>query len=455
MKRLIIFLTASLLTLPAFSQKFTCRQDTVHFYMTNYRGTLVWQSSENGVDWSMVPGVQKDTLKVVATGPAYYRTEVTEGWCRPVYSDFMQLIVNDPPQVTLSLTSAICLNAGAIILNGGYPSGGTYTGEGVIDGKFSPAFAGTGSHKITYQYTDPGTGCKAAAAAFIVVTPSPGTAHAGPDLTMITADSIRLEANAPEFGTGTWTLVNGTFGHFSDIHSPNAWFFRDSSNLDFTLRWSFTSDCGNSTDDVALTFFPVSKHPCPNAPTVTDADGNIYPTVQIGDQCWMAKNLNVGQFTRSYATGADHADVSNNGIIEKYCFNNNPDSCRLYGGLYDWDEAMGYSKTEGSQGICPEGWHLPTYADWNILDNSFKFQTAGIQISVDGQSGFNAPFAGDRHFQGGFNSFGSSGFFWVSGTFYYEGVDDGYVREIAICNGQIQKNHFNKKTGLSVRCIKN
>jgi uncharacterized protein (TIGR02145 family) len=169
----------------------------------------------------------------------------------------------------------------------------------------------------------------------------------------------------------------------------------------------------------------------------------------------MAKNLNVGQFTRSYATGADHADVSNNGIIEKYCFNNNPDSCRLYGGLYDWDEAMGYSKTEGSQGICPEGWHLPTYADWNILDNSFKFQTAGIQISVDGQSGFNAPFAGDRHFQGGFNSFGSSGFFWVSGTFYYEGVDDGYVREIAICNGQIQKNHFNKKTGLSVRCIKN
>jgi len=237
MKRIIIFLTASLLTISAFSQQMACRQDTVHFYLTSYRGTLTWQRSENGADWSMVPGAQKDTLTVVAAGPAYYRTEVTEGLCRPFYSDIMQLVVNDPPQVTLSLTtSTICLNAGAILLNGGYPSGGAYSGEGVIDGKFSPAFAGTGSHMITYHYTDPGTGCRAAATAYIFVSQSPGTAHAGPDMTMITADSVRLEANAPEYGSGTWTLVTGTFGHFSDIHSPSSWFFRDSSNLDFTLR---------------------------------------------------------------------------------------------------------------------------------------------------------------------------------------------------------------------------
>jgi uncharacterized protein (TIGR02145 family) len=280
-------------------------------------------------------------------------------------------------------------------------------------------------------------------------------AEAGVDRVNVPNDSVLLDANVPENGIGTWSVTNGSNGHFSDIHEPKTWFHRDSNNLNFTLKWSITGICGNSSDDLFLNFFPLSKNPCPNAPTVTDADGNVYPTIQIGNQCWMAKNLNVGRFVYSTTGTEDHSNLSNNGIIEKYCLSNNLDSCKLYGGLYDFDEAMGYTDIEGVQGICPHGWHIPTVADWNILDALYKWGDAGLQIKVGGGSGFEGYYAGDRHAQGQFFSNGSSGFFWVSGSFIYDTYNDGYIREIAACNGLITTNHFNKKTGLSVRCIKN
>jgi hypothetical protein len=86
---------------------------------------------------------------------------------------------------------------------------------------------------------------------------------------------------------------------------------------------------------------------CPAWPVI-DYGGEIYPTVQIGTQCWMAKNLNIGTFVTSINTGSSHSDVSNNGIIEKYCSNNDPNNCAVYGGLYDWDEVMDYDSIAGA-----------------------------------------------------------------------------------------------------------
>jgi hypothetical protein len=82
-------------------------------------------------------------------------------------------------------------------------------------------------------------------------------------------------------------------------------------------------------------------------------DGQSYPTVQIGNQCWMAKNLNIGEMMISSYTGYNHSSVSNNGITEKYCQNNDSSNCLIYGGLYDWDEMMNYTTMEGARGICP------------------------------------------------------------------------------------------------------
>ena len=82
---------------------------------------------------------------------------------------------------------------------------------------------------------------------------------------------------------------------------------------------------------------------------VDERDDQIYNTVQIGSQCWMAENLNVG----TMISGLDA--MYNNGVIEKYCYNNDPLNCNIYGGLYQWNEMMHYSTQQGIQGICPAG----------------------------------------------------------------------------------------------------
>jgi len=92
-------------------------------------------------------------------------------------------------------------------------------------------------------------------------------------------------------------------------------------------------------------------------------EGQNYNTVQIGEQCWFAENLNVG----TKVTGV--TEQTNNAVIEKYCYDNLDANCNTDGGLYQWDEAMQYVTTECAQGICPDGWHIPTDAEWYTLEN--------------------------------------------------------------------------------------
>ncbi|MDO9399544.1 MAG: FG-GAP-like repeat-containing protein, partial [bacterium] len=108
--------------------------------------------------------------------------------------------------------------------------------------------------------------------------------------------------------------------------------------------------------------------------TVKDSGSTqLYKTVKIGNQCWMAENLNTG--TMITADRNQSKEVVNK--IEKYCFgykNSNSDSisgetnCTNYGGLYQWNEAMNYSTAQGVQGICPTGWHIPTVAEWGVME---------------------------------------------------------------------------------------
>jgi len=97
--------------------------------------------------------------------------------------------------------------------------------------------------------------------------------------------------------------------------------------------------------------------------TCTDAGNHNYSTVQIGSQVWMGENLNVG--TRINGV----KNQINNDTIEKYCYNDDENNCNVYGGIYLWDEMMQYSTVEGSQGICPTGWHLPSDSEWTVLTN--------------------------------------------------------------------------------------
>ena len=97
-----------------------------------------------------------------------------------------------------------------------------------------------------------------------------------------------------------------------------------------------------------------------NSGVFTDSrDGQKYKWVKIGNQIWMAENLNIGAVKRK------KKDQTNNNQIEKYC-SSVSESCNLYGGFYTWDEVMHYNKNK--QGICPVGWRIPSDQDWINLE---------------------------------------------------------------------------------------
>lgn len=186
--------------------------------------------------------------------------------------------------------------------------------------------------------------------------------------------------------------------------------------------------------------------------------GKIYNTVIIWGRPWLKENLDVGTYVASINTGTSHSDVSNNGIIEKYCYGNNKANCDTYGGLYDWNEAMQYVTTQGAQGICPTGWHIPTYAEfinlraWVESDgNALKAieQGSGAGAGTN-TSGFSALLAGGRYNEG-FFFFPYNGYFWSSSSdanntfsFYFYVLDT---------SSSCYLNDGNKNTGYSVRCI--
>ena len=82
--------------------------------------------------------------------------------------------------------------------------------------------------------------------------------------------------------------------------------------------------------------------------TVTDFDGNVYHTITIGDQTWMVENLR----STHYADGSV--------VKESFAVNGSEGNSDTFGSLYTFQSAMRYDSIEGAQGICPEGWHIPT-----------------------------------------------------------------------------------------------
>lgn len=193
--------------------------------------------------------------------------------------------------------------------------------------------------------------------------------------------------------------------------------------------------------------------PCPGIPTV-DYDGKIYHTVQIGNQCWLKENLNIGTRISTFQNM-----VSGNGI-EKYCYADNEANCDIYGGLYQWNEAIQYVNVQGTRGICPVGWHIPTFLEQRALayavnENGNKLkrvdQGTGGGAGTN-ESGFSALLAGYRYADGTFNYLGQSTDIYYMGTesinnceYFTLGREGNYIYNYGPC-GQYE--------ALSVRCIK-
>jgi len=188
---------------------------------------------------------------------------------------------------------------------------------------------------------------------------------------------------------------------------------------------------------------------------VQDVEGNIYGTVGIGTNCWMAENLNMG--TR--ITGELDAQ-SDNDVTEKFCYDDEEDMCDEYGGIYEWDELIQYSTAKGTQGLCPDDWHVATKGAWmNMISSLGGDYVAGQKLkSTTGwenngngtnESGFNALPGGKFYGEAGYTymSEGAGAYFWLEAWYGNSGYCINSAGEIFFTNAMPVR-------GYSARCVK-
>lgn len=206
-----------------------------------------------------------------------------------------------------------------------------------------------------------------------------------------------------------------------------------------------------------------TSNPCvnnfPNLGTMTDArDGEVYETLTIGSQTWMAENL------RYNAAGS---------------WLNPANPCPKYGRLYDWTTVMNGSTSSsaspsGVQGICPSGWHLPSDAEWSTLEvalgmNSSDAATTGYRgthgTGMKSTAGWNS--SGNGTNASGFNAFpagryGPGSFYYLGGSTYFWSSTENSSSSLNACRrdldygstGEVGRFYISKSYGYSCRCTR-
>lgn len=249
----------------------------------------------------------------------------------------------------------------------------------------------------------------------------------------------------------------------------------------YKLTFCLGSNTGRFTKGVVLCKngnCGVSDTNCGPGVTVTDRDGNVYPTVEVavqnGSQCWLGKNLytksrllsgtpaciNTGGGatypTCAVTTGANFTEVGYDGS-RRDCLRHDgttgpPDfargheaNCAVNGALYTWAAAMNLPDTCNDsacttsitlpyhQGICPDGWHVPNDNEWSVLEISYtdspnpcsptreyptgaQCQNARTRLAVGGVSGYDGQYVGGRDYYGtNYLHFGYGVDYWTTG----------------------------------------
>ncbi len=291
----------------------------------------------------------------------------------------------------------------------------------------------------------------------------PTTADAGEDQFGLGGTWTTLTANTPEIGTGQWTILSGDGGQITNPNSPTSVFLGQNMKL-YELEWKIVAQCDTSVDFVSIAFGFTPFQECGD--TLTDVrDGKKYKTVQIGAQCWMAENLNTGVMIDSTLT------MSDNEVIEKYCFRDQEEYCDIYGGLYSWYELMNYDTIEKSSGICPKGWYIPSYSETLILGSYLggngivggTLKTTGTIEQGDGL--WLSPNLGATN-SSLFSGLPSSGYSQNTTNYFYEtgqsanwwtsttaGSEDAWRRYLSYKSTVYGRMANIKEYGMGVRCI--
>ena len=194
---------------------------------------------------------------------------------------------------------------------------------------------------------------------------------------------------------------------------------------------------------------------------VKDIDGNVYKTIKIGSQIWMAENLATTRFKNGdYIVPIIENNQWSQWHLPAWTFYPYEKGPNPAGKLYN------YYVIESPKGICPTGWHVPSDKEWNKLENYLGGRSiAGGKLKEEGSlfwqeknevstliSGWNALPGGSRFHDGTFFGFGMLGSWWTSTEY---GNQQAWSRFIYHFDKDITRNASLKTLGFSIRCIKN
>jgi uncharacterized protein (TIGR02145 family) len=195
--------------------------------------------------------------------------------------------------------------------------------------------------------------------------------------------------------------------------------------------------------------------------SVTDIDGNVYKTVTIGTQVWMAENLKVTHYRNgddipNYIDPFFWSNITTGAYSD---YNNIKTNASVYGRLYNW-----YAVTD-IRNICPAGWHIPSEAEWDTLTGFLGgMEIAGSKLKANdtifwkspnakatNESGFNAVSGGQRYTEGNYLFLGIRCNWWSSDP---NDSKNAWTRILRYDYDKVYRYSFPMSSGLSVRCIR-
>ncbi|MCB2218986.1 MAG: PKD domain-containing protein [Bacteroidetes bacterium] len=293
-----------------------------------------------------------------------------------------------------------------------------------------------------------------------------------------TAGPVPLTVNFTDLSTNnptSWEWDFGDGGTSTEQNPLHIFETNDTYTVSLTVANDFGSDNETKTNYIYVGNTGAGE-PCPGTPTITDVDGNVYNTVLIGDQCWMKENLK----TTTYNNGVSIPNVTVNSAWSSltngaYVWYDNDISWKdKYGALYNW-----YT-TVDANGLCPNGWHVPTHDEWMVLTDYIggtgdphgnelkscrqinsplgggcntsehpRWQQHNIHYGTD-DYGFSGLPGGYRFNTGYFNSMTTYGIWWSTESSSTNAENINLKFDL----GTVYWNNNNKKNGYHVRCLK-
>jgi uncharacterized protein (TIGR02145 family) len=267
-----------------------------------------------------------------------------------------------------------------------------------------------------------------------------------------TSDNPTIENDrcTAEGTTSTLYTIMGPFDALMTSLKPNTTYYyrayvnNTSSQVAYGQTYSFTT--------------------LPSKGTVTDIEGNVYQTAQIGDQLWMAENLKSTHFLNGDVIPTTVPDTLQlgSGLTASYqwAYNSSDSLVEEYGRLYNWYAVI------DPRNVCPTGWHIPNDNEWNILFDYLGGDSPAVnqlkeagrihwlsENLADNNSDFTALPGGYRIFGGNFSGLGQEADFWSSMT-YPQDAFYSYELIIDPHAGILRNYGVDGNTAFSVRCIK-